>query len=71
MKHKRRNVHTQNSTWECFVCLDLFLWQDLERREAELKELHHLLEENHTAVTKWKTEAVETAKVWVHKHSVQ
>ncbi|XP_076731977.1 dynein axonemal intermediate chain 7 isoform X4 [Maylandia zebra] len=36
--------------------------KDLERREAELKELHHLLEENHTAVTKWKTEAVETAK---------
>ncbi|XP_029318234.1 LOW QUALITY PROTEIN: dynein axonemal intermediate chain 7 [Cottoperca gobio] len=36
--------------------------KDLERREVELNELRHLLEENHTAVTKWKTDAVEKAK---------
>ncbi|XP_030575871.1 dynein axonemal intermediate chain 7 isoform X2 [Archocentrus centrarchus] len=36
--------------------------KDLERREEELNELHHLLEENNTAVTKWKTKAVESAK---------
>ncbi|XP_070709649.1 dynein axonemal intermediate chain 7 [Pempheris klunzingeri] len=36
--------------------------KDQERREDELNELRHLLEENHTAVTKWKIEAVEKAK---------
>lgn len=39
--------------------------QDRERREDELNELRHLLEENHTTVTKWKTDAVEKAKVCV------
>ncbi|XP_028304731.1 dynein axonemal intermediate chain 7 [Gouania willdenowi] len=36
--------------------------KDQERREAELNELHYLLEENHAAVTRWKSEAVEKAK---------
>ncbi|XP_018555984.1 dynein axonemal intermediate chain 7 isoform X1 [Lates calcarifer] len=36
--------------------------KDRERREDELNELRHLLEENHTTVTKWKTDAVEKAK---------
>uniref|UniRef100_A0A8C9YL25 Dynein axonemal intermediate chain 7 n=1 Tax=Sander lucioperca TaxID=283035 RepID=A0A8C9YL25_SANLU len=36
--------------------------KDQERREDELNELRHLLEENHTAVTTWKTDAVEKAK---------
>uniref|UniRef100_A0A3B5AQ31 Dynein axonemal intermediate chain 7 n=1 Tax=Stegastes partitus TaxID=144197 RepID=A0A3B5AQ31_9TELE len=31
--------------------------KDRERREDELNELRHLLEKNHTAVTKWKTDA--------------
>ncbi|XP_042367700.1 dynein axonemal intermediate chain 7 [Plectropomus leopardus] len=35
--------------------------KDQERREDELNELRHLLEENHTAVTKWKTDAEEKA----------
>ncbi|CAF96318.1 unnamed protein product, partial [Tetraodon nigroviridis] len=33
--------------------------QDSERREGELDELRHLLEKNHTAVIKWKSDAVE------------
>lgn len=37
--------------------------QYLECREDELNELHHLLDTNHRAVTKWKTNVVETAKV--------
>eukprot|EP00064_Thunnus_orientalis_P009714 superscaffoldBa00001251_g9740 len=36
--------------------------KDSARRADELDELRHLLEENHTAVTKWKTDAVEKAK---------
>ncbi|XP_029017410.1 dynein axonemal intermediate chain 7 isoform X2 [Betta splendens] len=36
--------------------------KDRERRDDELNELRHLLEENHAAVTKWKTDAVEKAK---------
>ncbi|XP_051248480.1 dynein axonemal intermediate chain 7 isoform X2 [Dicentrarchus labrax] len=36
--------------------------KDQERREDELNELRHLLEENHTAVTKWKTAAMEMTK---------
>ncbi|XP_068573032.1 dynein axonemal intermediate chain 7 isoform X2 [Cebidichthys violaceus] len=36
--------------------------KDLERREDELNELRHLLENNHTAVIKWKTDAVERAQ---------
>ncbi|KAM9334619.1 dynein axonemal intermediate chain 7 [Symphorus nematophorus] len=36
--------------------------KDRERREDELNQLRHLLEENHTAVTKWKSEAVEIEK---------
>ena len=39
------------------------LRQDKERREDELNELRHLLEENHTAVTKWEAESREKAKV--------
>lgn len=37
--------------------------QDSERREDELDELRHLLEKNHTAVTKWKSDAVEREAV--------
>lgn len=51
------------------LCAWISFCQDLERREGELNELHHLLEKNHTAIKKWKTEAVERAKVWVYKHS--
>ncbi|XP_044042078.1 dynein axonemal intermediate chain 7 isoform X2 [Siniperca chuatsi] len=36
--------------------------KDQERREDELNELRHLLEENHTAASKWKADAVEKAK---------
>ncbi|KAM6896104.1 dynein axonemal intermediate chain 7 [Lycodopsis pacificus] len=36
--------------------------KDLERREDERKELRHLLENNHTAVIKWTTDAVEKAQ---------
>ncbi|KAK9525539.1 hypothetical protein VZT92_016234 [Zoarces viviparus] len=36
--------------------------KDLERREDELKELRHLLDNNHTAVIKWTTDAVEKAQ---------
>ncbi|KAK7901994.1 hypothetical protein WMY93_018763 [Mugilogobius chulae] len=36
--------------------------KDLERREKELDELRHLLEDNHNAVVKWKTEEAEKAK---------
>ncbi|XP_061571116.1 dynein axonemal intermediate chain 7-like [Cololabis saira] len=36
--------------------------KDQERREDELNELRHLLEENHAAVTKWKRDAEETAE---------
>lgn len=46
------------------VFVGVFFLQDLERRENELNELRHLLEENHTAVTKWKTDAVEKDKVF-------
>lgn len=37
--------------------------QYLECREDELNELHNLLDTNHKAVTKWKTDVVEKAKV--------
>uniref|UniRef100_H3CN91 Dynein axonemal intermediate chain 7 n=1 Tax=Tetraodon nigroviridis TaxID=99883 RepID=H3CN91_TETNG len=37
----------------------IHLMQDSERREGELDELRHLLEKNHTAVIKWKSDAVE------------
>ncbi|XP_047431210.1 dynein axonemal intermediate chain 7 isoform X2 [Mugil cephalus] len=36
--------------------------KDQERREDELDELRHLLEENHTAVSNWKRDTKETAK---------
>ncbi|XP_036976768.1 dynein intermediate chain CFAP94, axonemal isoform X2 [Acanthopagrus latus] len=36
--------------------------KDQERREDELNELRHLLEKNHTAVIKWKTDAGEREK---------
>ncbi|XP_068442199.1 dynein axonemal intermediate chain 7 isoform X2 [Clinocottus analis] len=36
--------------------------KNLERREDELNELRHLLEDHHTAVSKWKTDAVEEAQ---------
>ncbi|CAJ1054385.1 dynein axonemal intermediate chain 7 isoform X4 [Xyrichtys novacula] len=36
--------------------------KDRERREDELEELRHLLEENHTAVTQWKRDALEKAE---------
>uniref|UniRef100_A0A672HGG5 Dynein axonemal intermediate chain 7 n=1 Tax=Salarias fasciatus TaxID=181472 RepID=A0A672HGG5_SALFA len=42
--------------------------KDQERRDGELNELCHLLEENHIAVTKWKTEAAETAKWQKYLH---
>ncbi len=45
--------------------MGVFCRQDQERREDELNELRHLLEENHTAVTKFKADAVEKAKVCV------
>jgi len=45
------------------LCMDVCYWQDQTRREDELNELRHLLEENHTAVTTWKRDAMEKAKV--------
>ncbi|XP_035003896.2 dynein axonemal intermediate chain 7 [Hippoglossus stenolepis] len=36
--------------------------RDREYRELELNELHHLLEQNHSAVTKWRADAAEKAK---------
>ncbi|XP_022604872.1 protein CASC1 [Seriola dumerili] len=42
--------------------------KDRERREDELNELRHLLENNHTAVTKWKTDAMEKAKWEKYMH---
>ncbi|XP_059182374.1 dynein axonemal intermediate chain 7 [Centropristis striata] len=42
--------------------------KDQERRDDELNELRHLLEENHTAVTNWKTDAVEKAKWEKYMH---
>lgn len=39
--------------------MSVFFLQDSERREGELDELRHLLEKNHTAVTKWTSDAVE------------
>lgn len=47
------------------LLISVFCWQDRERREDELNELRHLLEKNQTAVTKWKTDAVEMDKVRV------
>uniref|UniRef100_A0A3B4XXM8 Dynein axonemal intermediate chain 7 n=1 Tax=Seriola lalandi dorsalis TaxID=1841481 RepID=A0A3B4XXM8_SERLL len=41
---------------------------DRERREDELDELRHLLENNHIAVTKWKTDAMEKAKWEKYMH---
>lgn len=37
--------------------------QDRERREDELNELRHILDENHSAVTEWETERRNKAKV--------
>ncbi|XP_010736517.3 dynein axonemal intermediate chain 7 isoform X2 [Larimichthys crocea] len=42
--------------------LEILELRDLDRREDELNELRHLLEDNHTAVTKWKTDAEEKVK---------
>lgn len=44
----------------CTACVTV---QDRERRDDELNQLRHLLEENHAAVTKWKAQAAEKAKV--------
>ncbi|XP_034381746.1 protein CASC1 isoform X2 [Cyclopterus lumpus] len=41
---------------------EILEFKDLERREDELNELRHLLEVNHTAALKWKTDAVEKAQ---------
>lgn len=46
--------------------MGFYCWQDRERREDELNELHHLLEENLFAVTEWKEEALEKPRVCVH-----
>lgn len=37
--------------------------EDREFREVELDELRHLLEDNHSAITEWKADAAENAKV--------
>ncbi|XP_037837308.1 dynein intermediate chain CFAP94, axonemal [Kryptolebias marmoratus] len=41
----------------------------LERREDELNELHHLLEERKTAAAKWKSDAAEAARWERYLHS--
>lgn len=46
------------NSWADKMMMSVFL-QDSERRESELDELRHLLEKNHTAVTKWTSDAVE------------
>lgn len=43
--------------------MSVFFLQDSERREGELDELRSLLERNQTAVTKWKSDAVERQTV--------
>lgn len=43
----------------------VFYLQDSERREGELEELRCLLEKNHTAVTKWQSDAVERDLVFL------
>lgn len=45
--------------WAGKMMMSVFFLQDSERRESELDELRHLLEKNHTAVTKWTSDAVE------------
>lgn len=45
------------------LVMSVFILQDSERREGELDELRHLLEYNHNALTKWKSEAVEKDRV--------
>lgn len=46
------NINSGNEVNEFFL-------QDSERREGELDELRQLLEKNHTAVTKWKSDVLE------------
>lgn len=41
--------------------------QDRERREDELNELRHILDENHAAVISWESDCREKAKVHVFK----
>lgn len=63
-------VHMQLSV---LIACDKFGWddwltpcpcpQDRERREDELNELRHILDENHSAVTNWETECRNKAKV--------
>lgn len=43
----------------------VFCRQYSESREVDLNKLRHLLEKNHTAVTKWRADAAEKAKVRV------
>lgn len=45
--------------WADKMMMSVVFLQDSERRESELVELRHLLEKNHTAVTKWTSDAVE------------
>lgn len=43
--------------------MSVFVLQDSKRREGELDDLRHLLERNHTALIKWKANAVERETV--------
>lgn len=45
--------------WADKMMMIVVFLQDSERRESELVELRHLLEKNHTAVTKWTSDAVD------------
>ncbi len=45
--------------------------QDRERREDELNELRHILDENHSAVTAWESECIDKAKVQESWNSLQ
>lgn len=51
------------SFWTDKMMISVFFLQDSERRGNELDELRHLLEKNHTAVTKWTCDAVERKTV--------
>ncbi|XP_068611584.1 dynein axonemal intermediate chain 7 [Brachionichthys hirsutus] len=57
-KEEQERLHREKKERE----LELLAIKDRERREGELNELQSLLEQNHAAVTRWKTEAAEMAK---------
>lgn len=72
-------VHMQLSVLMDCVWQVLMWWlidtcqhpQDRERREDELNELRHILDENHSAVTAWESECRDKAKVQESWNTIQ